>query len=263
MSQSTAAESRPAGLGRYRFRETLSTSFFGPRYRVDYDGTSGHSDAPHAASAADAAHGANVIHARSSMHPRPDMPLALRLVEVDAPNLLERIARAVQAVREVDHRCVLRPVQIVRASTRLGIVTPNIEGVTLARLLEDSSVRGESIPPSIALRIVSDILYGLQALSDQGPPGRRRDWGYGGVTPDSILVGLDGQTRYLDPGVASAAARQPCWSHEAAALAYTAPEQTGADANFDASSDNFSVGVMLWEMLTCRPLFGADSAAET
>ncbi|HEX4355604.1 MAG TPA: protein kinase, partial [Polyangiales bacterium] len=249
MTQSTAAESRPAGLGRYRFRETLSTSFFGPRYRVDYEGAPGHSDAPLGASA--------------SISPHADAPLALRLVEVDAPNLLERIARAVQAVREVDHRCVLRPVQIVRASTRLGIVTPNIEGATLAKLLQDASTRGESIPPSIALRIVSDILYGLQALSDQGPPGRRRDWGYGGVTPDSIHVGLDGQTRYLDPGVASAAARQPCWSHEASALAYTAPEQTGADANFDASSDNFSVGVILWEMLTCRPLFGADTAAET
>ena len=100
-------------------------------------------------------------------------------------------------------------------------------------------------------------------MSDQGPAGRRRDWGYGGVTPDSIHVGLDGQTRYLDPGVASAAARQSCWSHEASALAYTAPEQTGADANFDATSDNFSVGVMLWELLTCRPLFGASTAAET
>jgi serine/threonine protein kinase len=252
MTHATAAESRPAGLGRYRFRETLSTSFFGPRYSVDYDGTAAHSDAP------PAAHGA-----RSSLRSRADLPLALRLIEVDAPHLLERMARAVQAVREVDHRSVLRPLQIVRASTRLGIVTQNIEGVTLAKLLQDASAREESVPPSIALRIVADLLNGLQAVSDQGPPGRRRDWGYGGVTPDSIHVGLDGQTRFLDPGIASAAARQPCWSHEASALAYTAPEQTGADATFDAVSDNFSVGVILWELLTCRPLFGASTAAET
>jgi serine/threonine protein kinase len=254
MTHVTAAEGRPVGLGRYRFRETLSTSFFGPRYRVDYEGTPANSDAPPSAHADPA---------RSSSHARADMPLALRLIEVDAPHLLERLARAVQAVREVDHRSVLRPVQIVRASTRLGIVTPNVEGVTLAKLLADVSAREEQVPPSIALRIISDVLNGLQALSDHGPAGRRRDWGYGGVTPDSIHVGLDGQTRYLDPGVASAAARQPCWSHEASALAYTAPEQTGADANFDATSDNFSVGVMLWELLTCRPLFGASTAAET
>jgi serine/threonine protein kinase len=254
MTHATAAEGRPAGLGRYRFRETLSTSFFGPRYRVDYEGTAASSDAPPTAHAAAP---------RSSQRARADLPLALRLIEVDAPHLLERMARAVQAVREVDHRSVLRPLQIVRASTRLGIVTQNVEGITLAKLLQDASAREESVPPSIALRIVADLLNGLQAVSDQGPPGRRRDWGYGGVTPDSIHVGLDGQTRFLDPGIASAAARQPCWSHEASALAYTAPEQTGADANFDASSDNFSVGVILWELLTCRPLFGASTAAET
>jgi serine/threonine protein kinase len=252
MTHATAAQGRPAGLGRYRFRETLSTSFFGPRYSVDYEGTAAHSDAPPAAHVA-----------RSSLRSRADLPLALRLIEVDAPHLLERMARAVQAVREVDHRSVLRPLQIVRASTRLGIVTQNVEGVTLAKLLQDASAREESVPPSIALRIVADLLNGLQAVSDQGPPGRRRDWSYGGVTPDSIHVGLDGQTRFLDPGIASAAARQPCWSHEASALAYTAPEQTGADANFDAVSDNFSVGVILWELLTCRPLFGASTAAET
>ena len=90
------------------------------------------------------------------------MPLALRLIEVDAPHLLERLARAVQAVREVDDRSVLRPVQIVRASTRLGIVTPNVEGVTLAKLLADISAREEQVPPSIALRIISDVLMGCR-----------------------------------------------------------------------------------------------------
>src|SRR5262245_47125957 len=147
------AESRQTGLGRYRFRETLSTSFFGPRFRVAYEGTSGHSDAPPAPHAADGGSAAELDHT-----------FALRLVEVDAPSLLDKLARAVQALRDVDHVGVVKPLKIVRASTRLGIVTRHIEGVTLAKLLHDASLRQESISPSLALRILSDVLDGLQVL---------------------------------------------------------------------------------------------------
>ena len=250
MTQSMAANSKPAGLGRYRFRELLSTSFFGARYRVTYEGSPGQSDAP--------------PRSRLSRETSTsDQPLALRLIEVDAPGLLERLAHGIQAMREVENAAILQPLQIVRSSTRLGIVTPDIEGVTLAKLLHDASLREESIRPSIALRITNDVLDGLQALRHHGHGFLRSESTHGGVTPDSIHIGLDGQARYLDPGVASAAARQPRWSHEAAALAYTAPEQTGADALFDACSDNFSLGVVLWEILTLRALFGASTAAET
>ena len=270
MTQLSAGERKLLGLGRYRFGEVLSTSFFGPRYKVAADPTNRLSEPPirftdHPPArlselpVAQEAEG----FAQSSLRPRADLPLALRLVEADAPSLIELLARSVQAVRDLDHRAILRPLQIVRSSTRLGVVTPHIEGLTLAQLLEDVSMRQASIPPAVVLRIASDVLEGLEAMRVHATGSRRQDWVFGGLTPDSIHVGIDGQSRLLDPGLAGSAARQPCWSHEAAALAYTAPEQTGADATFDASSDNFSLGVILWELLTGRPLFGAATAAQT
>jgi hypothetical protein len=252
MIQSSVGDSRPAGLGKYRFREVLSTSFFGSRYHVTYEAVGGRSEPP-----------SSEGQAQSSMRPRPDLPLAMRLVQAEAPSLLEQLARAAQAVRELEHPALLRPFQIVRSSTRLGIVTPNLPGITLAQLLEDANARQECIPPAVTIRIVSDVLSGLEALRDYSRALRLKELLYGGLTPDSIFIGLDGQARLIDPGVASAAARQPTWSHEAAALAYTSPEQTGADASFDARSDTFSIGVILWELLTSRPLFGAATAAQT
>jgi hypothetical protein len=269
MTQSTAAESRRAGLGRYRLLEILSTSFFGPRYRAVYAGPE--SDAPHALRHIEAPLALRHVEAPLALRHveaplalrHVEAPLALRLVEADAPYLLESFVRAIGAVRHVEHPAVLHPLHMVRAGTRLGIVTRHVEGVTLAKLLNDASSRDEPIPPAIAMRILSDVLDGLLALRHPGRGLLHLESSYGGVTPDSIHVGFDGQTRYLDAGVASAAARQPRWSHEAAALAYTAPEQTGADTHFDAVSDNFSLGVVLWELLTLRPLFGANTAAET
>jgi hypothetical protein len=67
----------------------------------------------------------------------------------------------------------------------------------------------------------------------------------------------------IDAGLSGAAARQPAFAHEPSALAYTAPELTGPDPQFSASCDVFSIGVMLWELLTGQPLFAAATAAQT
>ncbi|MEY4577083.1 MAG: hypothetical protein RL701_1786 [Pseudomonadota bacterium] len=255
MTQLSAGEKKLLGLGRYRFRERLSTSFFGPRLRVTYDAQALESERPPQPD--------RQPEPQSSSRPRPDIPLAMRVAQVETPSAIERLARAVQSVRDLEHRAIVRPMQLVRSSTRLGVVTPNLDGVTLSQLLEDASMQHASIPPDIALRITLDVLEGLEALRVHISASRHQDALYGGLTPDSVLVSIDGQARILDPGLASAAARQSTWAHEAAVLAYTAPELTGPDAAFTCHTDIFALGVMLWEMLTGRPLFGAITAAQT
>ena len=167
MTQVTAGEKKLLGLGRYRFRERLSTSFFGGRYEVAYDGAVPLSEPPaHSDSGAFPA----------SLRPRPDMPLAMRLLQADSQLALERLSRAVQSVRDLDHRAVIKPLQLVRSSTRLGVITPNIEGVALSRLLQDLSERQAPIPPAGVVRIALDVLEGLEALRAHATAARRQDW---------------------------------------------------------------------------------------
>jgi serine/threonine-protein kinase len=187
----------------------------------------------------------------------------MRLVCADTQLEIERMARAVQSVRDLDHRAVLRPLQMVRSSTRLGVITHHLDGMTLAQLLAYGNSAGVSVPPALTLRIMADVIEGLDALRAHATATRRQDWLFGGLTPDNIFVGCDGQSRLIDAGLSGAAARQPAFAHEPSALAYSAPELTSPDAQYSAACDVFSIGVMLWELLTGEPLFAAATAAQT
>jgi serine/threonine-protein kinase len=272
MTRVSAGQKKLLGLGRYRFQERLSTCFFGPRYKITLDGENpSSSQAPpqrHSlAPGQSVAPGHSMSPARSvypaSVRPSPDFPLAMRLVCADTQPEIERLARAVQSVRDLDHRAVLRPLQMVRSNTRLGVITHHVDGLTLAQLLAHGNSAGLAVPPALTLRIIADVVEGLEALRAHASATRRQDWLFGGLTPDNIFVGADGQSRLIDPGLTGAASRQTAYAHEPAALAYTAPELTSPDAHYTAASDVFSIGVMLWELLTGEPLFAAATAAQT
>ncbi len=248
MSQSPAIKEAAHDFNKYRLREPLSESFLGTRYRAVSNANS--------LRAASNAFGSDISALRSSA-------FALRLLRAPGASLIDRVARAAKAVRYLDHPNVLAPIQLIRAQTRLGIITQDIDGFTLSDLLRLASSRGEALPQNVALRIALDILDGIAALHETEPDTQRYQHACGGITPDSIHVGKDGRARLIDPGVAGAAASVAFWGHDPVALAYTAPEQTGAEPSFTPCSDAFSVGVMLWEMLAGRSLFGAPTAAET
>jgi eukaryotic-like serine/threonine-protein kinase len=139
-----------------------------------------------------------------------------------------------------------------------------VDGDSAAGLLGKwFSTRGDEVfPLEVAVRMATDSLRGLHAAHElrnerDAPLGLvHRD-----VSPQNLLVGLDGVTKIADFGIAKALGRKGPDSlegHVKGKIRYMSPEQL-ASRPLDRRSDVFSAGIVLWELLCCRRLFNAES----
>jgi eukaryotic-like serine/threonine-protein kinase len=124
--------------------------------------------------------------------------------------------------------------------------------------------RGTPVPLGQSLYVVGQALAGIDhAHRAKGPDGASLRLVHRDISPSNILLSMDGAVKVADFGIARSTVQQV---HTAAfvikgKLAYMSPEQvTGRP--LDGRSDLFSVGVVLWEMLTGRRLFSRESAAD-
>lgn len=156
----------------------------------------------------------------------------------------------------IHHPNVVPILEVGQADSGYFLVMEYIEGETLARLLGRSASRGEKIPTRIGAKIVLDTLAGLEAAHDL-----RDDFGeplnivHRDVSPQNVMVGVDGTGRITDFGVARAATRLTTTraGQLKGKLGYMAPEQAQGK-RLDRRADIFATAVILWELTTGRRL---------
>lgn len=138
-----------------------------------------------------------------------------------------------------------------------------VHGLDLSRLLLRSRAGG-LFPLALALFIAGEVLKALQfahtRADDAGQPLRIV---HCDVSPHNVLISSAGEVKLTDFGI-SRAAFQADSRHEVVRgkHAYMSPEQVDGKP-LDARSDLFSIGIMLYEMLTGRRLFKARNKDET
>jgi eukaryotic-like serine/threonine-protein kinase len=166
----------------------------------------------------------------------------------------------------IHHPNVVPILEVGASQAGYFLVMEYIEGDTLARLLARAATRGKRLPIGIALRIALDTLSGLHAAhelrDDAGDPVQlvHRD-----VSPQNVLVGVDGVARITDFGVARAASRLTATrvGQLKGKIAYMAPEQAAGEESLDRRADVFAAGIVVWEELAAKRLFKAENEAAT
>ena len=138
------------------------------------------------------------------------------------------------------------------------LVMDYVEGCSLKQLMSACPKRS----PYYLLRIVIDALAGLHAAHIlQDDAGADFRLVHCDVSPENLLIGVNGTCRLTDFGVARKANRS-LGSTTRGKPGYVSPEQVSGQS-FDHRSDIFSVGVVLWNSLTGQKLFAGESVEET
>jgi serine/threonine-protein kinase len=165
----------------------------------------------------------------------------------------------------IHHPNVVAILEVGASPVGYYLVMEYVEGDTLARLLARAASKSQRIPTPIALRIVLDALAGLHAAHElKDDQGQLVNLVHRDVSPQNVLVGVDGIARITDFGVARASSRLTSTrvGQLKGKLAYMAPEQAQGDP-IDRRADVFSAGVLVWETLASKRLFKAENEAAT
>ena len=150
------------------------------------------------------------------------------------------------------------------------LVMEYIEGVDFSKVLRAAIKRGSRLAPPVVLKVVADMLSGLQAAHELKDRKTGASLGvvHRDISPHNVLVGVDGISRITDFGIAKAEGRisSTKTGQLKGKLAYMPPERLqkkgGAHID-DARGDLFATAVCLWEALTGRRLFRGEDDLET
>ena len=179
------------------------------------------------------------------------------------PEFVSMFVDEARLAARIRHPNVVSTLDVVAEEGELFLVMDYVHGESLSRILKTLAAHGERIPPKMAAAILVSTLHGLHAAHEANDEKANplnvvhRD-----VSPENILVGVDGIPRVLDFGVAKAAGRvgHTRDGQLRGKIAYMAPEQL-RQGEIGRAVDIYAAGVVLWEALANKRLVVGDSEA--
>ena len=170
------------------------------------------------------------------------------------PDRMARFEREAYAASALSHPCVLHVYEFGEHEGRRYIVAEYVEGQTLRQRI------AAGLKLSEALRVATQVAEAVAAAHGAGVVHRD-------IKPENVMVRPDGYVKILDFGIAKLAepeeARGPATARTETGVVigtvkYMSPEQARG-LRVDERTDVWSIGVVLYEMLTGRPPFDGPS----
>src|SRR5260370_4292241 len=176
----------------------------------------------------------------------------------DAPGLTARLLDEAKVAVRLNHTNLVQVFDAGKVDDELYIAMELIEGRDLRAVWNRTAERRSRIPLDVALYVVREIARGLEyAHTYGGLKLVHRD-----IAPPNILISFHGEVKVTDFGLARSILKNEKTAPGIVygRIAYLAPEQARGE-QADARTDIFATGVILWELLTWRPLHDTSDDA--
>ena len=169
------------------------------------------------------------------------------------PELVRRFKNESKAISLLNHPNIVKVYDVSVNDQLQYIVMEYVDGMTLREYLNE---RGGKLTSRETVHFISQILKALEHAHANGVVHRD-------IKPQNIMLLDNGQLRMMDFGIAriSRAENQLLSGKTMGSVHYISPEQAKGDET-DCTSDIYSVGVMMYEMLSGHLPFDADDVVE-
>jgi len=174
-----------------------------------------------------------------------DRVVALKILapeKENAPQFAERFSREAKTLAKLNHPNIVTVHDFGETNGMFYLVMEFVDGVNLRQMMRD-----RRLLPEEALAIVPPVCQALQYAHDQGIVHRD-------IKPDNLLLDKQGRVKIADFGIAKILGRSAPGAGETREVLgtprYMAPEQVQQPQRVDHRADIYSLGIVLYEMLT-------------
>jgi serine/threonine protein kinase len=169
--------------------------------------------------------------------------ITIQIPNETRPTFKARLEREIEIMRQVEHPSFVRFLDIINEEDTFYVIREYIEGRSIKSIMESGKV-----PIDKAVRVVISILDGLIFLHGKGIVHRD-------INSDVIMITADNKAKITTLGITRVEDASSVSSGEFLGIVqYTAPEQI-TQSKSDARSDIYSVGILLFELLTGKTPF--------
>src|SRR5664279_2806934 len=166
----------------------------------------------------------------------------------------------------LQHANIVQVFDIGHADDTYFIVMEFVEGVDLKAIMEWRRRVGRRLTIGQTIYIIMEVCKGLAYAHDLVHPEtcERVDIVHRAVSPANVLISKNVEIKLADFGLAKAASQVESTDPGVVKgkMSYLSPEAARGE-NVDLRADIFSVGILLYEMLTSKRLFYGDTDYQT